>query len=330
MDDSQTLPVDDIRTSFDTALRPSVLADYVGQSTIKKNLQLTMTAAKERSEPIDHILLSGPPGLGKTTLGRIVASEMAVPIRVTSGPALERSGDLASILASLQPQEVLFIDEIHRLNRTIEEMLYPVMEDGSLDLVLGKGPAARTMRLDLPPFTLIGATTRPGDLSGPLRDRFGLQYHLEYYSLEDMTQIVKRSAELLLVTIDPDAAIALAARARATPRIANRLIKRVRDYAQVNNPDRTIRHRDVETALSDLGIDTFGLDTVDRRLLTTIIERFDGGPVGAETLAAALSIERATLEDVYEPYLMQIGFLQRTTRGRKTTDHANAHLQLVS
>lgn len=316
-------------TFFDSVLRPSRLDEYVGQTAIKKNVSLTIEAAKGRGEPVEHVLLAGPPGLGKTTLAKIIALEMQAPIRVTSGPALERSGDLASILASLQPGEVLFIDEIHRLNRTIEEMLYPVMEDWSLDLVLGKGPAARTMRLDLAPFTLVGATTRPGDLSAPLRDRFGLHYHLEYYKPDEMAQIVKRSADLLEVKMNVDAITLIANRSRSTPRVANRLVKRVRDFGQVHHPRVEITAKHVRASLGDLGIDDLGLDGVDRRLLEVIINQFDGGPVGAETLSAALSLERATLEDVYEPYLMQIGFLERTPRGRTVTSAARKHLAMI-
>ncbi|HEY1074959.1 MAG TPA: Holliday junction branch migration DNA helicase RuvB [Patescibacteria group bacterium] len=311
--------------SLDTALRPRILDDYVGQEAIKKSLTLTLQAAKQRDEPAEHILFAGPPGLGKTTLAGIIASELQVPFRITSGPALERSGDLASIIASLQPGEVLFIDEIHRLNRNIEEMLYPVMEDYALDLVLGKGAGARTMRIQLPRFTLVGATTRPGSLSSPLRDRFGLHYHLEYYTERELTHIITRTASLLDVDIEDAAAHALAIRSRGTPRVANRLVKRVRDYATVHG-DGLIRLRDVQEALHDLGIDDKGLDAIDRRILKTIIEQFDGGPVGVETIAAATAIERATLEDVYEPYLLQIGFLQRTPRGRKVTDLAIAYL----
>lgn len=315
--------------SLDGVLRPSKLTDYVGQESIKKNLQVTMQAARGRDEAIEHVLLSGPPGLGKTTLAKVIAAEMGADVRVTSGPALERSGDLASILASLQAGEILFIDEIHRLNRSIEEMLYPVMEDLKLDLVLGKGPSARTMRLDIVPFTLIGATTRPGDLSAPLRDRFGLNFHLHYYSSAEMSQIVSRSARLLNVNVDSEAIEHIANRSRSTPRIANRLIKRVRDYSQVYHPGKPITAKHVRASLGDLGIDEHGLDGVDRRLLTLIIERFNGGPVGALTLSTALAVERTTLEDVYEPYLMQIGFLERTSRGRTVTSAARKHLAMI-
>ncbi len=315
--------------SFDVALRPKTLVDYIGQEAVRKNLALTIEAARKRDEPTEHILLSGPPGLGKTTLAAIVAAELEVPFRITSGPALERRGDLASIVASLQPGEVLFIDEIHRLNRTIEEMLYPAMEDFALDLILGKGPGARTMRITLPRFTLIGATTRPGSLSAPLRDRFGLHYHLDYYTTDELAQIILRSAKLLDVAIEPDAAVLLAARSRRTPRIANRLIKRVRDYASVHG-DGVIHLNDVEISLKDLGIDGQGLDSVDRKILSTILTQFDGGPVGIETIAAATAIEPATLEDMYEPFLLQIGFLDRTPRGRKATSAAAKHLDLAA
>ncbi len=311
--------------SFDNALRPRDLSEYIGQESLKRNLAVTLKAALMRQEPADHILFSGPPGLGKTTLAGIVAKELNVPLRVTSGPALERSGDLASILANLQTGEVLFIDEIHRLNHTIEEMLYPALEDYALDLVLGKGPAARTMRLQLARFTLIGATTKPGGLSAPLRDRFGLHFHLEYYTPKDLAQIVARSAKLLNVSIEPQAAALLADRARRTPRVANRLIKRVRDYATVHG-DGVVRRDDVEATLRELGIDSHGLDPIDQRILKTILEQYAGGPVGVEAIAAATAIERDTLEDMYEPYLLQIGFLDRTPRGRRATPAAAAHL----
>lgn len=312
----------------DSALRPRRLDEYVGQSAIKKSIALTIEAARRRGEPAEHMLFAGPPGLGKTTLAGIVAAELQVPLRITSGPALERGGDLASIVASLQPGEVLFIDEIHRLNRTVEEMLYPAMEDFALDLILGKGPAARTMRIDLPRFTLIGATTQPGSLTSPLRDRFGLHYHLEYYTDDELAQIVQRSARLLDVSITDDAAQLLSARSRRTPRVANRLIKRVRDYATVHG-DGMVRREDVETTLADLGIDEKGLDSVDRRILQTVIEQFNGGPAGVEAIAAATALERATLEDMYEPYLLQMGFLVRTPRGRKVTPATFQHLGIT-
>lgn len=321
-DDVNAVP--EVSRTFDT-LRPKTLEDYVGQPAVKKSLHLTIEAARQRQEPLEHVLLAGPPGLGKTTLAGIMAIELTSPFRITSGPALERSGDLASILVSLQPGEVLFIDEIHRLNRTIEEMLYPAMEDFAIDLILGKGPAARTMRLELPRFTLVGATTKPGSLSAPLRDRFGLHYHLDYYSPEEITWIVHRSARLLGIQIDDDAAIMIAERSRRTPRIANRLVKRVRDYASIHGSGK-ITKQDVETTLNDLGIDSFGLDSVDRRILEVIKTQFHGGPVGIEAIAAAAALERETVEDMYEPYLLQIGFLDRTPRGRKLTPAAEKHL----
>lgn len=311
----------------DALLRPATLTDYVGQSRIKRNLSVALAAAKLRREPLEHVLLSGPPGLGKTTLARIIASEMTVPIHVTSGPAIEKSGDLASILACLAPGDVLFIDEIHRLNRTIEEMLYPVMEDWGLDIILGKGPAARTMRLDVAPFTLVGATTRPGNLSSPLRDRFGLYFHLDFYAPAEMNDIVKRSAKLLHLNLTPSAVTLLAGRSRATPRVANRLTKRARDFSQVRRPGQPITPALVNEALGDLGIDNLGLDDVDRRLLLAIIDNYGGGPVGSQTLSAAVSLEPSTLEDVYEPYLMRIGLLERTARGRRTTAAALRHLK---
>ncbi len=310
----------------DAALRPQDFKDYIGQENVKQNLQLTIDAAKKRDEPLEHVLLAGPPGLGKTTLANIIAVAMNKPLRITSGPAMERRGDLASIIAGLQPGEVLFIDEIHRLNHTIEEMLYPAMEDFALDLILGKGPAARTMRLDLPRFTLVGATTRPGSLSAPLRDRFGLHYHLDYYADEELAQIIRNSAARLEITIDSDASLLLAARSRRTPRIANRLVKRARDYASVHG-DGVIRLKDAQATLAHLGIDDRGLDPVDRKILSTIALKFDGGPVGVDTIAAATALERPTLEDVYEPYLLQIGFLDRTPRGRKLTPQAHTYLK---
>lgn len=313
------------RAGFDQNLRPKRLNEFIGQTAIKANLELSIQAARQREEPIDHIILAGPAGLGKTTLASIVAAEMEAPIRITSGPAMERAGDLASILTNLQAGEILFIDEIHRINRTIEEILYPAMEDFALDLVLGKGPGARTMRLDLPRFTLIGATTKPGSLSAPLRDRFGLHYQLDNYTNDDLTAIVLRSAGILDVDIDDESAGLIATRARRTPRVANRLIKRVRDYALVHN-DNHVTPEVAQRTFRDLGIDELGLDATDRRILTVISQQFNGGPVGVDALAAATAIERVTLEDVYEPFLLQIGVLDRTTRGRIITDRGIKHI----
>ena len=306
-------------------LRPKSFASYVGQELLKQNLSLAIDAAKVREEPVDHILLYGPPGLGKTTMAGVIAAELGAGLRVTSGPAIERAGDLASLLTNLGDGDVLFIDEIHRLPKTVEEVLYPAMEDFGLDVMLGKGPSAKSIRLDLPKFTIIGATTRAGSLSAPLRDRFGHVHRLEFYATNEMIQIIERAAGILGVTLDSGAAAEIASRARLTPRIANRLLKRVRDYAQVNQVD-TITRKAAREALHLLEIDDLGLDTSDRRLLSAIIEHYAGGPVGVETLAAICAEERATIEDVYEPYLMQIGLLERTPRGRKVTAKAYRHL----
>lgn len=311
--------------SLDVTLRPQSLADYVGQSKIKENLGILLEAAKKRSEPIEHVLLYGPPGLGKTTLAHIIAKEMNAGIRITSGPALSKAGDLAAILTNLQPGDILFIDEIHRLNRAIEEILYPAMEDYALDIILGKGPSARTLRLDLPKFTIIGATTKVSLLSSPLRDRFGATYRLNFYEAPDMRHIVKRSAVILHTPIDEEAIVTIATRARSTPRIANRLLKRVRDVAEVKGNGHITKEM-ADIACKMLEVDDYGLDDVDRRILKIIIEKFGGGPVGLSTVAAAAAEEVATLEDVYEPYLMQIGFLQRTPRGRVVTEHGYKHL----
>ncbi len=313
---------------LENTLRPKDFANYIGQARLKTNLKLAIDAAKKRGEPIDHVLLYGPPGLGKTTMATVIANEMGANIRITSGPAVERAGDLASLLTNLADGDILFIDEIHRLNHTVEEVLYGAMEDFKLDIMLGKGPSARSLRLDLPKFTLIGATTRTGNLAAPLRDRFGMVHRLEFYAPDEMAQIIHRSADILNVKIAPDAAAELAKRARLTPRIANRLLKRVRDFADINGDgiiDTVIAHG----ALKLLEIDELGLDPADRHLLLAITENFSGGPVGVETLAAITGDERATIEDFYEPYLMQIGLLERTPRGRKATGKAYRHLGKV-
>lgn len=306
-------------------LRPTSFDAYVGQPLLKKNLQLAIAAARHRDEPVDHILLYGPPGLGKTTMAGIIASEMGSAFRLTSGPAIERAGDLASLLTNLAPGDVLFIDEIHRLPKTVEEIMYPAMEDFGLDIMIGKGPSAKSIRLDLPRFTIIGATTRAGALSAPLRDRFGHVHRLEYYSPDEMQQIIARAAGILGIAIDAEAAAEISTRSRLTPRIANRLLKRVRDFAQVQHVD-TITRRTARDALHLLEIDDLGLDAADRSLLEAIIGHYAGGPVGLSTLAALCSEETTTIEDVYEPYLMQIGLLERTPRGRRVTAKAYQHL----
>lgn len=306
-------------------LRPKTLDDYLGQEKSKEQLRIFIDAALSRNESLDHVLLYGPPGLGKTTLAGIIASEMGVNLRVTSGPAIERAGDLAAILTNLQENDVLFIDEIHRINRSVEEVLYPAMEDYCLDIIIGKGPSARSIRLDLPKFTLIGATTRAGMLTNPLRDRFGVICKLDYYNEDELSKIVKRSSKILNAEIMDDGAIQIAKRSRGTPRIANRLLKRVRDYAQVKS-DGNITDDIANDALELIGVDSLGLDFVDKKLLQTIIEKFSGGPVGLDTLAASIGEDRNTIEDVYEPYLLQLGFINRAPRGRIAMPRAYEHL----
>ena len=316
----------DAETEF--SLRPRTLAEYIGQDKAKENLSIYIEAAKMRGENLDHVLLYGPPGLGKTTLSTIIANEMNVNIRVTSGPAIEKQGDLAALLTNLSENDILFIDEIHRLNRSVEEVLYPAMEDFALDIIIGKGPSARSIRIDLPKFTLMGATTRAGQLTAPLRDRFGVILRLELYTVEQLTEIVTRSAGILGIECEAEGAVEIARRSRGTPRIANRLLKRVRDFAQVLG-NGVITREIADEALRRQEIDQLGLDAIDRRMLTTIIRNYGGGPVGLETLAAAIGEESVTLEDVYEPYLMQIGFRSRTPRGRCATPLAYEHLGLT-
>ena len=313
--------------SGELSLRPHTLREYIGQQKAKENLSIFIEAARRRTEPLDHVLLHGPPGLGKTTLAGIIAAEMGVNIRITSGPAIEKPGDLAALLTNLSENDILFVDEIHRLNRSVEEILYPAMEDYAIDIIIGKGPSANSIRLDLPKFTLIGATTRAGQLSAPLRDRFGVTLRLELYTPEELAKIVTRSAAILGMPIDPKGAMEIASRSRGTPRIANRFLRRVRDFAEVMG-DGTITKEAADLALRRLEVDKLGLDNIDRRMLTAIIQNYGGGPVGLETLAATIGEEAVTLEDVYEPYLMQLGFLTRTPRGRCVTALAYDHLHI--
>ena len=318
-------PTDEQEVEIEITLRPYDFKNYIGQEKLKQNLKLAIDAAKKRGEPLDHILLHGPPGLGKTTMANVIAHEMGAQIRVTSGPAVERAGDLASLLTNLADDDILFIDEIHRLNRNVEEVLYSAMEDFKLDIMLGKGPSARSLRLDLPRFTIIGATTRTGALAAPLRDRFGMIHRLNFYTIDEIEQILLRASKILKVEINQDSAHELAKRSRLTPRVANRLLKRVRDFAQVNG-DGIITTDLSKSALDLLEIDELGLDSADRQLLSAIIDNYGGGPVGVETLAALTAEERGTIEDFYEPYLMQIGMLERTPRGRKVTTKTYKHL----
>lgn len=315
--------------TFELSLRPERLRQYIGQSAIKSNLDVFIQAAKIREEPLDHVLLFGPPGLGKTTLSHIIANEMDVNLRTVSGPSIERPGDLAAILTGLQPGDVLFIDEIHRLSSVVEEVLYPAMEDFFLDIIVGKGDEARSIRIDLPPFTLVGATTRAGSLTSPLRDRFGVHLRLEYYTEEELTQIIIRTAEVLGTAIDEESAFEIAKRSRGTPRIANRLLKRIRDFQQVKQDD-MIYIETTKHALKLLQVDDEGLDYIDHKMMSCIIEQYRGGPVGLDTIAVSIGEERVTIEDVYEPFLIQKGFLERTPRGRKATPYAYEHFKYTS
>lgn len=324
--DSTARPSEEVQ---DRAIRPKRLADYVGQPVVREQMEIFIRAAQQRAEPLDHTLVFGPPGLGKTTLANIIATEMGVNLKSTSGPVLEKAGDLAALMTNLEPGDVLFIDEIHRLSPMVEEVLYPAMEDYQLDIMIGEGPAARSIKLDLPPFTLVGATTRAGLLTSPLRDRFGIVQRLEFYSVADLTHIVLRSAGLLNVQLDEGGAAEVAKRSRGTPRIANRLLRRVRDYAEVKSDGR-VSAEVADAALNMLNVDACGFDHMDRRLLLTLMEKFGGGPVGVDSLAAAISEERDTIEDVLEPYLIQQGFLMRTPRGRTATQHAYDHFGLSS
>ncbi|MFH1822480.1 MAG: Holliday junction branch migration DNA helicase RuvB [Patescibacteria group bacterium] len=311
--------------NFDITLRPKRLAEYIGQGKIKDSLYISMTAAKKRNEPIEHVLLYGAPGLGKTTLAHVIANELGANIRVTSGPAIEKSGDLAAILTNLSEGDILFIDEVHRLNKVIEEILYPAMEDYALDIIIGKGPSARTLRIDLPKFTIIGATTKASLISAPLRDRFGITFHLNFYEEEDISDIIRRSARILSVETDEQSIASIAKRSRRTPRVANRLLKRVRDYCQVKGDGR-LNSEFCQQAFAMLEVDELGLDWLDRKIIETIIDKYNGGPVGLNTIAAATGEDMATIEEVYEPYLMRLGFLDRSPRGRVVTDIAYRHL----
>ena len=324
-----TAAADPEERSLDQGLRPKRLCDYIGQSNVHEQMAIFIDAARQRKEALDHVLIFGPPGLGKTTLAHIVANELDVGLRQTSGPVLERAGDLAAMLTNLEPRDVLFIDEIHRMNPVVEEILYPAMEDYQIDIIIGEGPAARAIKLDVPPFTLVGATTRAGLLTSPLRDRFGIVQRLEFYNIHDLGEIVRRSANLLDAPINDDGAKEIASRARGTPRIANRLLRRVRDYAQVKGKD-LIDQTGATQALDMLAVDTCGFDVMDRRLLLTIMEKFSGGPVGIDNLAAAIGEERGTIEDVLEPFLIQQGFMMRTARGRVATTAAWKHFGLIA
>lgn len=325
MEEENIVRDENVEEEYEEKLRPQYINEYIGQKDVKDNLKVFIEAAKMRDESLDHVLLYGPPGLGKTTLAYIIANELGVNIKTASGPSIEKSGDLAAVLSSLEPGDVLFIDEIHRMPRFIEEILYPAMEDYTLDIIIGSDGSSRSIKIDLPPFTLVGATTRAGDLSSPLRDRFGIISHLDYYTIEDLTTIVKRTAKVFDIEIEEEAAIELAKRSRGTPRIANRLLKRVRDFALVNGSG--IIDKDItKTSLDKLKVDNEGLDETDHKLLESIIYKFNGGPVGIDAIASSIGEEKATIEDVYEPYLLQNGYLKRTNRGRIVTDKAYEHL----